>query len=42
LLGEIEFAVVDFATWCDPMAGGLLFLLKLCFRILAALQTGEA
>lgn len=37
----IEFAVVGAATWLDPSAGGLLFLLKLCFQILAALQKDD-
>ncbi len=41
LLKVIEFAVVGFATLCDPTAGGLLFLLKLCFQILTALQKDE-
>ncbi len=40
-LKVIEFAVVGAATWLDPTAGGLLFLLKLCFQILAALQKDE-
>jgi hypothetical protein len=34
----IEFAVVGFATWLNPQAGFLIFLLKLCFQILQALQ----
>lgn len=34
----IEFAVVGFATWLNPQAGFLIFLLKLCFQILLALQ----
>jgi hypothetical protein len=37
-LKVIEFAVVGFATLCDPTAGGLLFLLKLCFLGLTTLQ----
>jgi len=37
----IEFSVVGAATWLNPTAGGLLFLLKLCFQILAALQKDE-
>jgi hypothetical protein len=36
-----EFAVVGFATLCNPTAGGLLFLLKLCFLGLTALQKDE-
>ncbi len=40
-LKVIEFAVVGAATWLDPTAGGLLFLLKLCFQILAALQDDD-
>jgi hypothetical protein len=40
-LKVIEFAVVGFATLCDPTAGGLMFLLKLCFQILTALQKDE-
>ncbi len=34
----IEFAVVGFATWLNPNAGFLIFLLKLCFQILGLLQ----
>ena len=34
----IEFAVVGFATWLNPEAGLLLFLLKLCFQVLWTLQ----
>jgi hypothetical protein len=34
----IEFAVVGFATWLNPSAGFLIFLLKLCFQILGLLQ----
>ena len=34
----IEFAVVSSATWLNPEAGLLLFLLKLCFQILWTLQ----
>ena len=41
-LKVMEFAVVGFATLCDPTAGGLLFLLKLCFQILTALQKDES
>jgi hypothetical protein len=37
-LKVIEFTIVGIATWLNPSAGGLLFLLKLCFQILAALQ----
>ena len=33
-----EFAVVSLATWLNPEAGLLLFLLKLCFQILWTLQ----
>jgi hypothetical protein len=33
-----EFAVVGFATWLNPSAGFLIFLLKLCFQILELLQ----
>jgi hypothetical protein len=40
-LKVIEFAIVGSATWLDPSAGGLLFLLKLCFQILAALQKDD-
>ncbi|MEO8891331.1 MAG: hypothetical protein ABI417_07325 [Coleofasciculaceae cyanobacterium] len=40
-LKVIEFTVVGIATWLNPSAGVLLFLLKLCFQILAALQTDE-
>ena len=41
LLKVIEFAVVGVATWLNPQAGFLLFLLRLCFQILTALQTEE-
>ena len=34
----IEFAVVGFATWLNPSAGFLIFLLKLCFQALQLLQ----
>ncbi len=34
----IEFAVVGFATWLNPNAGFLIFLLKLCFQALELLQ----
>ncbi|MEG4324513.1 hypothetical protein [Microcoleus sp. herbarium5] len=37
----IEFAVVGFEALCAPTAGGLMFLLKLCFQILTALQKDE-
>ena len=40
-LKVIEFAVVGVATWLNPHAGFLLFLLRLCFQILAALQKDE-
>lgn len=40
-LKVIEFTVVGTATWLNPSAGGLLFLLKLCFQILAALQKDD-
>jgi hypothetical protein len=40
-LKVIEFTVVGIATWLNPSAGVLLFLLKLCFQILATLQTDE-
>ena len=33
-----EFAVVGFATWLNPSAGFLIFLLKLCFQMLELLQ----
>lgn len=36
-----EFAMVGVATWLNPHAGFLLFLLRLCFQILAALQKDE-
>jgi hypothetical protein len=32
---------VGVATWLNPQAGFLLFLLRLCFQILAALQKDE-
>ena len=34
----VEFAVVGFATWLNPNAGFLIFLLKLCFQLLGLLQ----
>ncbi|MBD2121264.1 hypothetical protein [Trichocoleus sp. FACHB-262] len=37
-LKVIEFAVVGTATWLNPQAAFLLFLLRLCFQILLALQ----
>lgn len=40
-LKVIEFAVVGVATWINPHAGFLLFLLRLCFQILVALQKDE-
>ncbi|WP_333435924.1 hypothetical protein [Microcoleus sp. D2_18a_D3] len=40
-LKVIEFTVVGVATWFNPQAGFLLFLLRLCFQILAALQKDE-
>jgi hypothetical protein len=40
-LKVIEFTVVGVATWLNPQAGFLLFLLRLCFQILAALQKDE-
>lgn len=36
------FAVVGTATLINPQAGGLLFLLRLCFHILAALQREDS
>ena len=41
LLKVTEFAVVGVATCLNPHAGFLLFLLKLCFQILTALQKDE-
>ncbi len=40
-LKVIEFTTVGVATWLNPQAGFLLFLLRLCFQILAALQKDE-
>ena len=37
----IEFAVVGFATWLDPSAGFLIFLLKFCFQLLQTLQDDD-
>jgi hypothetical protein len=37
-LKAIEFAAVGFATWINPQAGLLIFLLKFCFLILQLLQ----
>jgi hypothetical protein len=34
----VEFAAVGIATWLNPNAGFLIFLLKLCFQILELLQ----
>ncbi|AFZ20601.1 hypothetical protein [Allocoleopsis franciscana] len=34
----VEFGVVGCATWLNPNAGFLIFLLKLCFQILELLQ----
>lgn len=36
-----EFTVVGVATCLNPHAGFLLFLLKLCFQILTALQKDD-
>jgi len=41
LLKVTEFAVVGVATCLNPHAGFMLFLLKLCFQILTALQKDE-
>lgn len=41
LLKVAEFAVVGVATCLNPHAGFLLFMLKLCFQILTALQKDE-
>jgi len=41
LVKVIEFAVVGFATLCDPTAGGLLLGLKVCFQILTELQKDD-
>jgi hypothetical protein len=41
LLKVTEFAVVGVATCLNPQAGLLLFMLKLCFQILTALQKDE-
>lgn len=40
-LKVVEFAVVGVATWLNPNAGLLLFVLERCFQILAALQKDE-
>jgi len=37
----VEFAVVGVASCLNPHAGFLLFVLKLCFQILTALQKDE-
>jgi hypothetical protein len=34
----IELAIMSFATWLNPNAALLLFLLRLCFRILEMLR----
>ncbi len=34
----VELSLVSFATWLNPNAGFLIFLLKLCFQILELLQ----
>ena len=41
LLKVTGFAVVGVATCLNPHAGFLLFLLKLCFQILTALQKDD-
>lgn len=41
-LKVIEFTVISLATWLNPEAGFLIFLLKLCFQTLAALQDSKA
>lgn len=41
LLKVTEFAAVGIATCLNPQAGFLLFLLKLCFQILTALQKDD-
>jgi len=40
-LKVVEFTVVGFALWLNPSASFLIFLLKLCFQILVALQKDE-
>ena len=40
-LKVIEFAIFGFALWLNPSASLLIFLLKLCFQILYALQKDE-
>lgn len=40
-LKVIEFVVLGAATWLNPNAGFLLFLLQWCFQILAALHKDE-
>lgn len=40
-LTVIEFVVVNLATWLNPEAGLLIFLLKLCFLILRNFQEDE-
>lgn len=40
-LQVIEFAVMALATWLNPNATFLLFLLQRCFQILTALQGDE-
>ena len=40
-LKVVEFAIVGFALWLNPSASLLIFLLKLCFQILYALQKDE-
>jgi hypothetical protein len=40
-LKVIEFSVVGIATLLNPQAEFLLFLLRLCFQILTALQKDE-
>jgi hypothetical protein len=37
-----EFAVVSLATWLNPEAGLLLFLLKLCFKFCGRCKTRTA
>lgn len=40
-LQVIEFAVMGLATWLNPNATFLIFLLQRCFQILVALQKDE-
>ncbi|MDY7013878.1 MAG: hypothetical protein SVX43_09840 [Cyanobacteriota bacterium] len=37
----VELVAVGWAVWLNPEAGLLIFLLKICFQVLAVLQGEE-